>query len=277
MLIKPDYDKQVIELESAPDDIAVPFLRQRRRLDAVLSSLTDEQWRTQSRCDEWTVQDVVAHLAGTNGYWLLSIAAGLAGEPTRFLVGFDPKATPPSMVATMQELSPAETYAQLTASHEELHRALAGLDRDGWRTLAESPSGHASIRVLAHHALWDAWIHERDILVPLGLVPVEEPDEILASLRYIAALSAVFALADRPDAAGTLVLEVTDPDTRVVIAVEGGVVRVHGGDDAGDVVLRGRAVDVLEQLSIRAPLDQDVPAQHRWLLSGLAEVFETAS
>ena len=37
-----------------------------------------------------------------------------------------------------------------------------------------------------------------------------------------------------------------------------------------------RWVDVLEQLSIRVPIDQEVPAEHRWLLDGLAEVFETA-
>ena len=274
MLIKPDYERQVVVLDGQPSDIAVPLLRQRRRLDAVLAGLTDEQWRTPSRCDGWTVQDVIAHLAGTNGYWQLSMAAGLAGEPTRVLVAFDPKATPAAMVSTMQELTPAETYAQLVAGHEELYRFVAGLDDEGWSTLAESPSGHAPISVLAHHALWDAWIHERDVLLPLGLVPIEEPDEILASLRYIAALGPAFWLAHTPDARGTLVLEVSDPDARIVVSVDG-VVRVHEGDEPGDVILRGRAAHVLDQVSIRAPFEQDVPAEHRWLLQGLAEVFET--
>lgn len=30
-----------------------------------LESLSDEQWRTQSLCDKWTVQQVVAHMVGT--------------------------------------------------------------------------------------------------------------------------------------------------------------------------------------------------------------------
>jgi uncharacterized protein (TIGR03083 family) len=244
-------------------------------MDAVLAGLTDEQWRTPSRCDGWTAQDVAAHLVDVNRFWHLSMTSGVQGEPTRFLAGFDPKATPAALVDAMRALSPAETYAQLTASHDELYRLVAGLDDAGWCALAEAPPGHLPVRLLGHHALWDAWVHERDILLPLGLVPIEEDDEILARLRYAAALGPGFALTSAPDARGTLVLEVTDPDARIVVSVDG-TVHVHDGDDAGDVVLRGRAVDVLERLSIRAPFEQDVPAEHRWLLDGLAEVFETA-
>ena len=35
-----------------------------------------------------------------------------------------------------------------------------------------------------HHALWDAWIHERDVLLPLGVSPTEEPDEVAALLDW---------------------------------------------------------------------------------------------
>jgi uncharacterized protein (TIGR03083 family) len=35
---------------------------ERRRLADELDALTDEQWRTQSRCEEWTVGEVAAHL-----------------------------------------------------------------------------------------------------------------------------------------------------------------------------------------------------------------------
>ena len=34
-----------------------------------------------------------------------------------------------------------------------------------------------SVRLLAHHALWDAWVHERDIALPLGRTPDVEPDD----------------------------------------------------------------------------------------------------
>lgn len=272
MLISPDYDRQVIVMDGQPGDVAVPMLRQRRRLDAL--SLTDEQWRSPSRCDGWTAQDVVAHLVDVNGFWQVSIASGLAGEPTRFLVGFDPKATPAALVEASRSQTPAETHARLVEGHRALYDLVDGLDDAGWCAVGEAPPGHLPIRLLGHHALWDAWVHERDVLLPLGITPPEEPDEMLACLRYAAAIGPSFVLANTPDARGTLVLEVTDPDARIVVSVDG-VVHVHEGNDVGDVVLRGRAVDVLEQLSIRAPFGQPVPDDARWLLEGLSEVFET--
>ena len=48
-----------------------------------------------------------------------------------------------------------------------------------WDAVGESPLGHLPARLLFGHAFWDSWLHERDIFVPLGTVPVE-PDELLA-------------------------------------------------------------------------------------------------
>ena len=73
-----------------------------------------------------------------------------------------------------------------------LAAALDGLDADGWETLAEAPPGHIPIRALALHALWDGWVHERDIVLPLGLDPVEDDDEIRGCLLYAAALGPAF-------------------------------------------------------------------------------------
>ncbi len=39
-------------------------------------------------------------------------------------------------------------------------------------------------------------------------------------------------------------------------------------------MVRGRAVDLIEGLSARAPLPGTVPDEHRWLVASLAEVFE---
>ena len=65
---------------------------------AALADLTDAEWAAPSRCDGWSVQDVVAHLAGVNGFWALSITKGREGEPTRYLTRFDPVDTPAQMV-----------------------------------------------------------------------------------------------------------------------------------------------------------------------------------
>jgi hypothetical protein len=152
--------------------------------------------------------------------------------------------------------------------------AVAGLDDDGWATLAEAPPGHIPLRGVALHALWDAWTHERDIVIPLGLVPVEEPDEIAGCLQYAAALSPLFAVAYGSTRRGAITVETTDPVVRFVVDVSDGVV-VRDGDAPADALrLAGPAVPLLEGLSFRVPLTAPVAVEHQWLFGGLAQVFD---
>jgi uncharacterized protein (TIGR03083 family) len=279
VLIQPRYDgPPVIVLDGAIDDQRETLIRQRRRMVNELASLTDEEWRTLSRCEGWTTQDVVAHLSTTDDFWRLSIEAGLAGAPSRFLVGFDPRLTPAALVDAMQALSPAATFERFATSTRSLCDAVDALDVNGWATIAEAPPGHVPIRVIAHHALWDAWVHERDILLPLGVAPVEEADEIISCLRYAAALGPSFAALSDADRRGVLAIDVSDPDAHVVVELAGGEVAVRAGEaPPGAAVLCGRAVDVLEMLSIRAPFDQAIPDDARWMVQGLADVFESTA
>ena len=148
-----------MSFDGAADDQYEPVVRQRRRLERLLAGLTDADWETESRCAGWSVQDVVAHLVGVNAFWHASVVAGLAGAlPTRVLVGFDPAATPPLLIASMSELTPAAVLRQFVASNDALLGVLADVDAAQWSTLAETPAGHVPMRLLAEHALWDGWI-----------------------------------------------------------------------------------------------------------------------
>ena len=77
----------------------------------------------------------------------------------------------------------------MRSSNDGFLGLLAELDDEGWSMPAESPPGHVSIRLLAFHAIWDSWIHERDIALPLGQQPPEVPDELRSCLQYAAAVS----------------------------------------------------------------------------------------
>jgi len=275
MKIAPRYDTDpIIRLDGTPRAVAVPFLRQRRRFAKVLSGLSAPQWTTPSRCDEWRVQDVVAHLTGTDQFWNLSIASGLAGTPTRFLAAFDPKTTPAAMVDAVRDVAPADTLAAYLAATDALCATVESLDDANWNALAEAPPGHVAIDALVHHALWDSWVHERDVLEPLGMKQDEERDEIIASLRYAGAISPAFALQSSPARTGALVLDVTRPDARVVVTVDGHL-GVADGDAPRDAhVQTGDAIDELESLSVRAPWRQPIAADKAWLLAGLTTVFD---
>src|SRR4051812_33805748 len=111
MQLSPRYDgPPIISIEGAPGDQLAPVARQRRRLNATLAELSASDWKAPSRCAQWSIQDVAAHLDGVNRFWHLSVAAGLGGEPTRILAGFDPAATPPLMVAGMRDVPASQLF-----------------------------------------------------------------------------------------------------------------------------------------------------------------------
>ena len=155
----------------------------------MLTALSDDQWTAPSRCDEWSVRDVVAHLVDVNKFWHGSITAGVAGTPTRLLAGFDPAATPSMLVDWMHALNFGEVFEQFVTTSDSLLDDVEQLTDEQWTATAESPVGHVAIRLLVQHALWDCWIHERDIAMPLGIAMADEPDEVASCLRYAAAAS----------------------------------------------------------------------------------------
>lgn len=277
MQLTPRYGNDpIITLDGSPSDILAPVTRQRRRFAASLENLTGEQWDHPSRCAGWSNRDVVIHVDSTNSFWAFSISAGLKGEPTRFLATFDPVTSPAQLVAGSQKLTSREVLDRFTASTAALEATLKSLTADQWSTLAEAPPGHVSISAVAHHALWDSWVHERDVLLPLGIEQTREDDEIIASLRYAAALAPGFAISRGSHENGTLAIETTAPDTGFLVDVRDHVhVRVGTGD--ADLRLDGDAIDLVEALSIRAPLVQEIPARYKWMVNGLAEIFDVES
>ncbi len=255
-------------------DPATPDVRQRARFRELLAGFDDAAWAAPSRCDGWSVQDVVTHLATATGFFALSIASGLDGNPTRFLEGFDPVATPAGMVAAVRDRPPAEALASLVEADAAMDAVLERVGGDDWEAVAEAPPGHLSVRAVVLHSLWDSWIHERDVRIPLGLPVVEEPDEVAAGLAYAVALGPGFLSLTGSDRPGTLEVVATDPEVRLVVE-HGPAVRVSSGPvPEGTPRLTGRAVDLLEGLSFRAPFPDGLAPEDRWLLGALGEVFD---
>jgi hypothetical protein len=220
------------------------------------------------------VQDVVAHIVGVNVFWHASVRAGLAGAPTRVLAEFDPAATPSLMIAPMRALAPGEVLEQFVASNDAFVNVVGELDEAGWATLAESPAGHVPIRLVAHHALWDCWIHERDIALPLGLTPPAEPDEVGSCLRYAAALSPAFGISIGSRVVEVCAVEASDPELCFVMDIGESVAVRDDLAPGGVPCLRGDAVELIEALSIRAPLPASTPSEWLRLLGGLEAVFD---
>lgn len=274
MQLRPAYGTEpVIVLGGEPSAIAEPAIRQRRRLATALSELSEDQWANPSRCEGWTSRDVIVHLESTNGFWAYTIAAGRGGERTELLATFDPVASPAELVTASQDLTTAEVVDRFVASNDALVDLWQALADDDWSDLAEAPPGHLSISAVTHHAIWDSWIHERDIMLPLGIAPDEEPDEIAACLRYAGALGPAIAVNLGDERRGTVAVDATDPEVSFAVAIGDRVEIIPVPDDV-DLTLRGDAVHLLEAFSRRVPLDQQIPDDRAWMLGGLSEIFD---
>jgi uncharacterized protein (TIGR03083 family) len=276
VLLTPRYDSvPVLELEGPVGDPSIMLVRQQRRFAEVLATFGPDQWASPTRCARWSVQDIVVHLVGVNELWRTSVTAGRAGAPTRLFEFFDPVTTPPRLVDAVEGWTRFEALARYVAASDAVAGAVSGLDGQGWSVTAESPLGHVALRLVVLHALWDSWIHERDVLLPLGLVPVLEPDELVGCLAYAAALGPALLAAGGSVRRGTLAVDGTEPELQIVVDV-GSSVLLRLDTAAGAARLTGRAVDLIEGLSFRAPLTADVAAADRWLLSGLDAAFDVA-
>jgi uncharacterized protein (TIGR03083 family) len=275
MILAPRSDgPTIVSVDGGPRDQLQPLTRQRRRMEAMLAELADDEWMTPSRCVGWTTRDVVAHLVGVNIFWHASVVAGLAGTPTRVLAAFDPASTPSLMVDRMSSRSRHEVLDEFVTTNEAFLGVVGELSDEGWSAIAESPQGHVPIRLVAQHALWDCWVHERDIAVPLGITTQVESDEVRACLQYAAAVSPALGIGLGRSSPGVFAVEATDPNVRFVLDVGESVSVRDEGAPATIPCLRGDAVALTDALSLRAPMPTATPLEWSRLVAGLAAAFD---
>lgn len=261
-------------MDASVPDPGGAVTRQRRRMERVLAELPPEAWASPSRCEGWSVRDVVAHLVTVNQFWESSVGAGRDGTPSTVLASFDPAAHPDLLLASLSALGAHEVLERFVASNDGFLGVVADLTEDEWSLVAESPAGHVGMDCVVDHALWDAWVHERDIVLPLRLSQEVAPDEVEATLRYVAAIGPALRAGSPGAPVGTLAVMATEPDTSFTVEVGSCVVVREGSPPGGPVpCLRGEAVELIDALSLRAPLPADAPGEWRQLLQGLVDAF----
>jgi uncharacterized protein (TIGR03083 family) len=272
--ISPRYDgKPIIDVDAIIENPGEAVIRQRDRFAIALRELTPAEWQAQSRCSEWTVQDVIAHLVGVNRYFNFALSAGARGEPTRVLAEFDPVAVPAQMVDAARGTPYGETLDEFIESNGELAAIISAFSAADWSKVGEAPPGHIALRAVAAHALWDSWTHERDVLLPLGRKQIIEDDELVTSLAYVVAINPTLRVSAGAAKAASLNVIGHDPEISLTAAVGSEVVVRPGLAENATVTLEGEAVDLVEGLTCRVPAPE-VAAEHRWLITGLAEAFD---
>jgi uncharacterized protein (TIGR03083 family) len=155
---------------------------QRRRLSALASDLGEAQWHSRMRCPLWDVHGILLHIIWGNQ----AAQALLVGDPFPFEIeSLDPRVFPNAYVAAHNTQPHDQTLSQLQDSTDALLDTLADLNRRHsdqrfpffypWPT---------HWHLIAAHLLWDSWLHERDIVLPLHQPHATTHNETRLALAY---------------------------------------------------------------------------------------------
>lgn len=192
-------DELTLRLEGppsiAPAEIVQVWEHQRDRCAKALGALSREHWSRRSRCQSWSVADVVAHLG--DGARRMTLVLETTGADTTFR-DIDPRTEPANWIAGTDR-----AHALLLDEYLQSTQRLFDLARD-------AASARPTFRVWAPyrrlipwelfmvHGLFDHWLHERDILIPLGCT--HEPTSIDTSITatYSVLVAAVVASMHQP-------------------------------------------------------------------------------
>ena len=181
-------------------------------LTALVSPLDDAGWQGSTRCEGWTIADVVLHLAQTNEMAIASlqdryeqVLAALAGDLGPASSVDDGAAL---MVARERGQASEAVRDRWQQSVDALRRELGTCD-PGRRVVWVA--GTLSARTLATTRLAETWIHTGDIAVPLGR-PVADDDRLwhIARLAW-RTLPYAFAQAGR-ELAGPVTFDLAAPN-----------------------------------------------------------------
>lgn len=163
------------------DTIISGWEEQQAELDGLINPIDDAVWATQSRCDGWTVSDVVLHLAQTNEMALGSLRGRFNDVLNELARDLSPSNNVDDGAALMVEhqrgAPPVEVYARWKGIVDELQKAFRAADE---RDKVPWVVGNLSARTLCTTRLAETWIHTNDIAYGLGISLPASPrlDEI---------------------------------------------------------------------------------------------------
>jgi uncharacterized protein (TIGR03084 family) len=194
------------------DDIVAALAEQQSELLGVVTDLEERDWQGRSRCEGWTVGDVVLHVAQTNEMAIASARGRFAEFLTEVGRDVGPATSVDDGAALMvqaQRGAPgAAVRDRYKAGADELLDLLAAIDP---HLRVEWVAGQMSVRTLATTRLAETWIHTGDVADALDVELAPAP-----RLRHVARLAwrtipYAFARAGR-ELHGPVAFELSGPD-----------------------------------------------------------------
>ncbi|WP_283133273.1 maleylpyruvate isomerase family mycothiol-dependent enzyme [Rhizohabitans arisaemae] len=175
------------------------------RIDRFLGTLNEAAWDSPSRCTDWSVRDVLAHLAGEEIYnhaVLDDDLEGFIAMLQREGVGEDLQEFNEWCVRRMRGLPVAEVLDEWRTMNGETRRRMRELGADG---IVQTSAGPYPVGLQTFHYASEYAIHADDIGVPIS-------EEEAADRTMWRAKLALFVLAERESDAQ---VEITEGQTWV--------------------------------------------------------------
>ncbi len=240
-----------------------PWHSHRTRFDASLRGLATADWERPTRCDAWNVRSVIGHLVVVDGFWALTLGQSRAGAaPATMLEGFDPAGSTDDLVAATLATPVADLMEQFTAAGAATAGIFDALSAQDWQRRCESPLGHLPTTCILGHMMWDSWLHERDIFVPMGTDPGHDAAELLAVTWFALCFAGLQGgllgdprpVGPGPDAAIDCTLAFTDlPDVALRVRIGEGIAITAAEPAAATPA--GSAVALVDGFAGRTPVD----------------------
>ena len=236
---------------------------QHAELAALLDGLDDAEWGRATRCEGWSVADVVLHLAQTDELATASAEDRFAEGLDVLAGGLTPERTvdggAAAMVTRERGLPAAALLERWRAGAAALHHALAVSDP---RHRVRWVAGQLSAQTLATTRLAECWIHAGDVAAAVGVEL--EPTDRLEHVARLAWRTLPYAFArDGRQLSGPVAFKLRSPsgaewhfvpDTEPATLIEGTAAELclvaARRVAAGDTSLRGTGPDAQAVLEL---------------------------
>ena len=209
-----------------------------------------DEWLRPSRCKLWTVHDVVRHVRDGCKIHV----ARLRGDPPPFPSDepFEGQEIPLRWLRQTAGETPADTLRDLEQLAAAEHDALAARTQQRGDRTEDGPYGPVHWTILTAHIFWDAWLHERDVMEPLGRGHLATADEDRVAALYgllIASMPAAFV----GQSVRTTVGLRAPSQQRYIVGLTLGSAALRPAGPRDQTELEGELLSVLDALAGRGP------------------------
>ena len=192
-------------------------------ISALCVTLDETQWKTQTLCPGWTVQDNVSHMIGTERF-LHGLPSSAVKAPPRDYVKNAIGASNENEVEERRSKLGNEVLAEWNELVAIRLAALKSGDDTYFAKEMMTPTGPGTLADFLHIRVMDCWVHEQDIRVALDLPGNDEsPSAHLSVDRLLRTVPIVVGKRAATPEGETVVLNVTGPVKRsLVVTVTNG-------------------------------------------------------